>query len=159
MPALSRHCMHMSSFFSATMHSIGASGGASGKESAQAVQRGKTRFYPWVGKIPRRRRAWQHTPVFAREESMDSTAAELQSRSQRVGTGLKRRAQQKMGSIVCTQTIRVFANYRVCPFHRVGRWAPGHQPGGGQPLAVDSAAQYTWVGIFVLMVFPPIPAK
>ena len=39
----------------------GSPGGASGKEPARQGRRSK--FDPWVGKIPQRR-AWQPTPVF-----------------------------------------------------------------------------------------------
>jgi len=48
---------------------MGFPGGASGKEPASQRRRCKGhRFYPWVGKIPRRR-AWQPTPVFLSRES------------------------------------------------------------------------------------------
>ena len=53
----------------------GFPGGASGKESAHQCKRCRTRgFYPWIGKIPRRR-AWQPTPVFLPGEfSLDQGA-------------------------------------------------------------------------------------
>ena len=56
--------MHMSSFFSVTVHSVGASQVALVVKNLPAsAGDAKGRFYPWVGKVPWRRRAWQHTPV------------------------------------------------------------------------------------------------
>ena len=44
----------------------GSPGGASGNEPA--CQGGRSKFDPWVGKIPQRRE-WQPTPVFLSGES------------------------------------------------------------------------------------------
>ena len=50
---------------------LGFPGGTSGKETTcQCSQCQRCRFNPWVGKIPWRR-AWQPTPVFLLENSMD----------------------------------------------------------------------------------------
>ena len=52
----------------------GFPGGASAKEPACQCRRHKRcGFYPWFGKIPRRR-AWQPTPVFLPREPMDRGA-------------------------------------------------------------------------------------
>ena len=53
---------------------IGFPGGTSGKEPACQCRRYKRPgFYPWVGKIPRRRE-WQPTPAFLLGNPMDRGA-------------------------------------------------------------------------------------
>ena len=51
------------------MESMGFPGGASGKQpTCQCRRLKRSRFDPWVGKIPGKR-AWQPTPVFLPGES------------------------------------------------------------------------------------------